>query len=67
MAVMCMESLIHRKCQVVSLRFIEREGYDPETVQAVDWKSYKEEQYDKLADIVRASLDMKEIYRIIGL
>ena len=25
------------------------------------------EQYDKLADIVRASLDMKEIYRIIGL
>ena len=29
--------------------------------------AYKEEQYDKLADIVRSSLDMKEIYRIIGL
>ena len=46
---------------------LQKKGYDPETVQAVDWKSYKEEQYDKLADIVRASLDMKEIYRIIGL
>ena len=46
---------------------LKEKGYDPETVQAVDWKSYKEEQYDKLADIVRASLDMKEIYRIIGL
>lgn len=46
---------------------LKEKGYDSETVQAVDWKSYKEEQYDKLADIVRASLDMKEIYRIIGL
>ena len=46
---------------------LKEKGYDPETVQAVDWKSYKEEQYDKLADIVRASLDMKEIYKIIGL
>ena len=46
---------------------LKEKGYDPETVQAVDWKAYKEEQYDKLADIVRASLDMKEIYRIIGL
>ena len=46
---------------------LKEKGYNPETVQAVDWKSYKEEQYDKLADIVRASLDMKEIYRIIGL
>ena len=46
---------------------MKEKGYGPETVQAVDWKSYKEEQYDKLADIVRASLDMKEIYRIIGL
>ena len=46
---------------------LKEKGYDPETVQAVDWKSYKEEQYDKLADIVRASLDMEEIYKIIGL
>ena len=46
---------------------LKEKGYYPETVQAVDWKSYKEEQYDKLADIVRASLDMEEIYKIIGL
>ena len=50
-----------------ALHLLKEKGYDSETVQAVDWKSYKEEQYDKLADIVRASLDMKEIYRIIGL
>ena len=46
---------------------LKEKGYDPETVQAVDWKAYKEEQYDKLADIVRSSLDMEEIYKIIGL
>mgnify|MGYP002334546427 CR=1 FL=1 len=51
----------------ILLDLLKEKGYDPETVQAVDWKSYKEEQYDKLADIVRASLDMEEIYRIIGL
>ena len=38
-----------------------------ETAEAFNYQQFKEEQYDKLADIVRASLDMKEIYRIIGL
>lgn len=33
------------------------------TVQ--DYWEYKEEQYDKLADVVRGSLDMDQIYRIV--
>ena len=30
-----------------------------------DWKASKEEQYDRLADIIRESLDMERIYQII--
>ncbi len=30
-------------------------------------REYKERQYDKLAELVRRSLDMEEIYRIMGL
>lgn len=44
---------------------LERKGYSADTVKARDWKAYKEEQYDRLADIVRASLDMDAVYRII--
>ncbi len=33
----------------------------------LDWKSYKEEQYEKLADAIESSLDMKFIDRLIGL
>lgn len=33
------------------------------TVQ--DYWAYKEEQYDKLADVVRESLDIEQIYRIV--
>jgi adenosylcobyric acid synthase len=32
----------------------------------LDIRSYKESQYDKLADHIRANIDMKEVYRIIG-
>lgn len=44
---------------------LERKGYAADAVQVRDWKTYKEEQYDALADIVRASLDMDAVYRII--
>ena len=30
---------------------LKEKGYDPETVQAVDWKAYKEEQYLSLIHI----------------
>lgn len=31
-----------------------------------DVKAYKEAEYDKLADLVRKSLDMEKIYQIMG-
>ena len=33
--------------------------------KAFDMRRYKEEQYDKLADVVRSALDMEEIYSIL--
>ena len=44
---------------------LRKKGYDPEEIQVRDWKTYKEEQYDKLADIIRQSVDMEAVYRII--
>ena len=35
------------------------------TGEALDTRAYKEQQYDKLADSVRKSLDMERIYRIM--
>ena len=32
-----------------------------------DIKEYREKEYDKLADLIRNNIDMKEIYRIIGI
>ena len=29
-------------------------------------KAYKEAEYDKLADLIRKSLDMEKIYEIMG-
>ena len=55
--------------QEVSERLIrmllERKGYDPQTVKGMDLNAYKEEQYDKLAQIIRNNLDMEAIYRIL--
>ena len=33
---------------------------------SVDWQEYAQRQYDKLADGLRASLDMERIYRILN-
>ena len=44
---------------------LKEKGYDPSRIKVTDWKTYKEEQYDKLADIIRSSLDMERIYQII--
>lgn len=40
-------------------------GVDPAQMAAVDIAAYKEEQYDKLAQALRESLDMELIYRIL--
>lgn len=44
---------------------LRRRGIDPAGVEAFDMRAYKQEQYDKLADVVRASMDMDMVYRII--
>ena len=46
---------LYRKC---NLKFDENEVFDPHV--------YKEEQYNKLAEVVRKSLDMKLIYSIFS-
>ena len=44
-----------------------RKGLSFEDRRRVDIEEYKRRQYDRLADAVRENLDMKEIYRMIGL
>lgn len=36
-------------------------------VQGISYQDYKEKQYERLADMLRESLDMEAIYRIMGL
>lgn len=43
----------------------ERRGISPGHERLISYKEYKERQYDKLADIVRKSLDIDRIYRIL--
>lgn len=40
-------------------------GIDAACVEAFDMRAYKQAQYDKLADVMRANMDMDMIYRII--
>lgn len=40
-------------------------GIDYSSISTVDIENYKEEQYDKLAEGIRNSLDMKAIYKIL--
>lgn len=40
-------------------------GLDATAVQSFDMEQYKNQQYDRLADAVRESLDMEYIYRIM--
>ena len=40
-------------------------GLDASDIQAVDMVAYKEEQYDKLAQVIRENMDMDLVYRIV--
>ena len=51
------------KSLIISL--YESKGLNYDGVTAIDMKAYKEEQYDKLAQIVRENIDMDKIYEII--
>ena len=59
---------IFDKAEVVTAvlkTILKRKGLDADQVKNIDRKQYKEEQYDKLADIIRENLDMKMVYEII--
>lgn len=41
-------------------------GIDADALSAFDRKAYREQQYNKLADVVRSGLDMDYIYRVLN-
>ena len=43
----------------------ERKGAELEKVSASDHRDFKEKEYDRLADILRGSLDMDKIYAML--
>lgn len=53
--------------EAVTRILLKNKGLDGETVASFDYQRYKEQQYDKLADTLRQSLDMKAIYQMMGL
>ena len=53
--------------EAITRILLKKKGLDGETVASFDYQRYKEQQYDKLADVLRQSLDMKAIYEMMGL
>lgn len=47
------------------IALLKQKGLNINEVEAVDMSAYKEEQYDKLAAIIRENLDMSAIYKIL--
>ena len=52
--------------EAITRILLKKKGLDGETVASFDYQRYKEQQYDKLADALRQSLDMKAIYEMMG-
>ena len=44
---------------------MERKGLTPGQAPALSWAAYRETQYDRLADAMRAALDLPAIYRMM--
>ena len=51
--------------RAIAQALLSAKGLDVSAVQAFDMARYRQQQYDLLADGVRASLDMERIYQII--
>lgn len=51
--------------KAVVTALFEQKGLDTSEILTFDRKAYKEKQYDLLADAIRNSLDMKQIYQIL--
>ena len=44
-----------------------RKGLDPAGAQLIPMEQYRQQQFDKLADGVRAALDMDAVYAAMGI
>ena len=53
--------------QAVIQALADKKGLALEDLDATDYRSYREKQYDKLAEALRKSLDMEKLYDIIGI
>ena len=56
---------LYRKAAVQGYAEAKKKGITLEKASGMDLKSFKEEQYDKLADGIRSHLDMERIYEIM--
>ena len=53
--------------QTLVKTLMQQKGLDISQVKTLDLREYKEQQYDKLADIIRENLDMDAVYRALGI
>lgn len=53
--------------ETVADALLKKKGAAAGTREAFSYRKYKEEQYDRLADIVRESLDMEAVYGAMGI
>ncbi len=44
---------------------LERKGLDSKQISSIDMHTYKEQQYNILADVIRQNMDMELVYRIV--
>lgn len=51
--------------KIIVESILEEKGIDSDDIKQFDLKSYKDRQYDILADAIRNSVDMDKIYKII--
>ena len=51
--------------KAVILSLADSKGVDMSAAAAMDYADYKEQQYDKMAAILREHLDMEKIYKIL--
>lgn len=51
----------------VGKALLTKKGLSAEAAAGMSYKTYKEQQYDKLANLLRESLDMKAIYQMMDL
>ena len=50
---------------MITRRLLERKGYRQGECRPLDLRAYKEEQYTKLAKVIRENLDIGAVYRIL--